>query len=146
MALEDSKLSLEEMNPFDIGVVISSGIGGMEIFEDQHKNMLEKGVKRISPFTIPAMISNMAAGNVAIYLGLQGPNKSVVTACASGTNSIGEAFEEIKLGKAKVMLAGGTEAAITPFAQNAFANMKALSRSEERRVGKECRSRWSPYH
>lgn len=127
MALEDSGLSLETMNPFDIGVVISSGIGGMEIFEEQHKNMLDKGIKRISPFTIPAMISNMAAGNVAIYLGLQGPNKSVVTACASGTNSIGEAFEEIKLGKAKVMLAGGTEAAITSFAQNAFANMKALS-------------------
>lgn len=127
MAMEDAKLNMEVENPYDVGVVISSGIGGIEVFEEQHKSMLEKGVKRISPFTIPAMISNMAAGNVGIYLNLKGPNKSVVTACASGTNSIGDAFEEIKLGKAKVMLAGGAEAAITIFAQNAFANMKALS-------------------
>lgn len=129
MAVEDAKLDMTKENPYDVGVIISSGIGGMEIFEEQHKTMLEKGVKRISPFTIPAMISNMAAGNVAIYFGMMGVNKSVVTACASGTNSVGEAFEEIKLGRAKVILAGGTEAAITAFAQNAFANMKALTDS-----------------
>lgn len=139
MALEDANLNMETENPYDVGVVISSGIGGMEVFEEQHKNMLEKGVKRISPFTIPAMISNMAAGNVGIYLNLKGPNKSVVTACASGTNSIGDAFEEIKLGKAKVMLAGGTEAAITIFAQNAFANMKALSDSHNEEPEKASR-------
>lgn len=127
MALEDSGLKIDESNREKIGVIVSSGIGGMEIFEEQHKTMLEKGVKRISPFTIPAMISNMAAGNVAIYFGAQGPNKAVVTACAAGTHSIGDAFETIKLGRADAMIAGGTEAAITPFALNGFANMKALS-------------------
>ncbi|MGL4533746.1 MAG: beta-ketoacyl-ACP synthase II [Fusobacteriaceae bacterium] len=127
MALEDSGLIIDETNRERVGVIVSSGIGGMEVFEEQHKTMLEKGVKRISPFTIPAMISNMAAGNVAIYLGAQGPNKAVVTACAAGTHSIGDAFETIKLGRADAMIAGGTEAAITPFALNGFANMKALS-------------------
>ncbi|MGL5049377.1 MAG: beta-ketoacyl-ACP synthase II [Fusobacteriaceae bacterium] len=127
MALEDSGLVIDETNRERVGVIVSSGIGGMEVFEEQHKTMLEKGVKRISPFTIPAMISNMAAGNVAIYLGAQGPNKAVVTACAAGTHSIGDAFETIKLGRADAMIAGGTEAAITPFALNGFANMKALS-------------------
>lgn len=127
MALEDSKLVIDENNAEDIGVIVSSGIGGIEIFEAQHQTMMEKGVKRISPFTIPAMIANMASGNIGIYFGAKGPNKSVVTACAAGTHSIGDAFEMIKNGRAKVMIAGGTEASITPFAMNAFANMKALS-------------------
>ncbi len=127
MALEDSKLVIDENNAEDIGVIVSSGIGGIEIFEAQHQTMMEKGVKRISPFTIPAMIANMASGNIGIYFGAKGPNKSVVTACAAGTHSVGDAFEMIKNGRAKVMIAGGTEASITPFAMNAFANMKALS-------------------
>lgn len=127
MALEDSKLVIDENNAEDVGVIVSSGIGGIEIFEAQHQTMIEKGVKRISPFTIPAMIANMASGNIGIYFGAKGPNKSVVTACAAGTHSVGDAFEMIKNGRAKVMIAGGTEAAITPFAMNAFANMKALS-------------------
>ncbi len=127
MALDDSKLIIDERNAEEVGVVVSSGIGGIEVFESQHQAMLEKGVRRISPFTIPAMIANMAAGNIGIYFGAKGPNKSVVTACAAGTHSIGDAFEIIRLGKADVMFAGGTEAAITPFAMNAFANMKALS-------------------
>ena len=127
MALEDSKLVIDENNAEDIGVIVSSGIGGIEIFEAQHQTMIEKGVKRISPFTIPAMIANMASGNIGIYFGAKGPNKSVVTACAAGTHSVGDAFEMIKNGRAKVMIAGGTEASITPFAMNAFANMKALS-------------------
>ena len=127
MALEDSKLVIDENNAKDIGVIVSSGIGGIEIFEAQHQTMIEKGVKRISPFTIPAMIANMASGNIGIYFGAKGPNKSVVTACAAGTHSVGDAFEMIKNGRAKVMIAGGTEASITPFAMNAFANMKALS-------------------
>lgn len=129
MALEDAKLDINENNCWDIGVVVSSGIGGMEIFEEQHKTMLEKGVKRISPFTIPAMIENMAAGNIGIYYGAKGPNKSVVTACAAGTHSIGEAFNLIRYGKAKAIICGGTEACITPFGVNAFTNMKALSTS-----------------
>lgn len=127
MALDDSKLVIDENNAEEVGVVVSSGIGGIEVFEAQHQAMLEKGVRRISPFTIPAMIANMAAGNIGIYFGAKGPNKSVVTACAAGTHSVGEAFEMIKNGRAKVMIAGGTEAAVTPFAMNAFANMKALS-------------------
>lgn len=127
MALEDSKLVIDESNAEDVGVIVSSGIGGIEIFEAQHQTMIEKGVKRISPFTIPAMIANMASGNIGIYFGAKGPNKSVVTACAAGTHSVGDAFEMIKNGRAKVMIAGGTEASITPFAMNAFANMKALS-------------------
>lgn len=127
MALEDAKLVIDENNAWETGVVVSSGIGGMEVFEEQHKTMLEKGVKRISPFTIPAMIENMAAGNVAIYFGAKGPNKSVVTACASGTHSIGDGLELIRHNKAKIMIVGGTEACITSFAINSFTNMKALS-------------------
>lgn len=127
MALEDSGLVIDEKNANEVGVIVSSGIGGMEIFEAQHTSMLNKGVRRISPFTIPGMIANMAAGNVGIYFGAKGPNKSVVTACAAGTHSVGDAFEMIKNGRATAMIAGGTEAAITPFALNAFANMKALS-------------------
>lgn len=127
MALEDSKLVIDENNADEIGVIVSSGIGGIEIFEAQHQTMLEKGVKRISPFTIPAMIANMASGNIGIYFGAKGPNKSIVTACAAGTHSVGDAFELIKNGRAIAMIAGGTEASITPFAMNAFANMKALS-------------------
>ena len=127
MALDDSKLVIDENNAEEVGVVVSSGIGGIEVFEAQHQAMLEKGVRRISPFTIPAMIANMAAGNIGIYFGAKGPNKSVVTACAAGTHSVGEASEMIKNGRAKMMIAGGTEAAVTPFAMNAFANMKALS-------------------
>ncbi|MDD7263021.1 MAG: beta-ketoacyl-ACP synthase II [Fusobacterium mortiferum] len=127
MALEDSKLVIDETNAEEVGVIVSSGIGGIEIFEAQHQTMLEKGVKRISPFTIPAMIANMASGNIGIYFGAKGPNKSIVTACASGTHSVGDAFEMIKNGRAIAMIAGGTEASITPFAMNAFANMKALS-------------------
>lgn len=127
MALEDSGLIIDEKNAERVGVIVSSGIGGIEVFEKQYESMLNKGVRRISPFTIPAMIANMAAGNVGIYTGAKGPNKSIVTACAAGTHSIGDAFETIKLGKADYMLAGGTEACITKFALNSFANMKALS-------------------
>ena len=127
MAIEDSKLEITDENSEKVGVIVSSGIGGIEVMEQQHEVMLNKGIKRISPFTIPAMISNMAAGNVAIYTGAKGPNKAVVTACAAGTHSIGDAFETIKNGKADAMIAGGTEACITKFAINGFANMKALS-------------------
>lgn len=127
MALEDAKLKIDETNADETGVIISSGIGGMEIFEEQLQVMLEKGVKRISPFTIPAMIANMSSGTTAIYLGTKGPNKTIVTACASGTHSVGEGFELIRHDRAKVMIVGGTEACITAFGMNSFANMKALS-------------------
>ena len=127
MALEDSGLVIDETNATKIGTIVSSGIGGIEVFEEQYQNMLEKGVRRISPFTIPAMINNMASGNVGIYFGAKGPNKAVVTACAAGTHSIGDSYEMIKSGRTDAMITGGTEACITKFAINAFANMKALS-------------------
>ncbi len=127
MAQADSNLVIDETNAERVGVIVSSGIGGMEVFESQIETRLTKGNRRISPFTIPAIIANMAAGNVGIYLGAKGPNKAVVTACAAGTHSIGDAYEIIKLGKADVMFAGGTEGCITEFGINSFANMKALS-------------------
>ena len=99
----------------------------MEVFEKQIGTMLEKGNRRISPFTIPSIIANMAAGNVGIYLGAKGPNKAVVTACAAGTHSIGDAFETIRLGKADVMFAGGTEGCITEFGINSFANISFIA-------------------
>ena len=127
MALEDSGLVIDDKNATKVGTIVSSGIGGIEIFEEQYGTMLEKGVRRISPFTIPAMINNMASGNVGIYFGAKGPNKAVVTACAAGTHSIGDSYEMIKSGRTDAMITGGTEACITKFAINAFANMKALS-------------------
>lgn len=127
MAMEDAKLEITDANAEEVGVIVSSGIGGIEILEKEYEKMITKGPKRISPFTIPAMIANMAAGNVAIYTGAKGPNKSIVTACAAGTHSIGDAMQTIQLGKATAVIAGGTEACITKFAMNSFANMKALS-------------------
>ena len=127
MAIEDAKLEINDDNAENVGVIVSSGIGGLEVIEKEHEKMLARGPKRVSPFTIPAMIANMAAGNVAIYTGAKGPNKSIVTACAAGTHSIGDAMQTIQLGKADVMISGGTEACITKFGINSFANMKALS-------------------
>lgn len=127
MAIEDAGITVNYENEQEIGVIISSGIGGIEIMENAHSVLKEKGAKKLSPFTIPAMIANMAAGNVAIEIGAKGPSKSIVTACATGSNSIGDAFEMIKYGKAKIMLAGGTEACITPLAIAGFCATKTLS-------------------
>lgn len=127
MALEDSGLVIDEKNAERVGVIVSSGIGGMDVLEAQHKILLEKGPKKVSPFTVPAMIENMGSGNVSIYFGAKGPNKTVVTACAAGTHSVGDAYELIKWGKADAMIAGGTEACITEFTISSFASMKALS-------------------
>lgn len=131
MALADSGLVIDETNADRIGVIVSSGIGGLDIFEEQHKNLLEKGPKRVSAFTIPAMIANMGSGNISIYLGAKGPNKTIVTACAAGTHSVGDAFEIIKNNKADAMIAGGTEACITKFCVAGFNNMTALSKNSE---------------
>lgn len=127
MAVEDAKLEINNENEKDVGVIISSGIGGIEIMEEAFTTLKEKGVKKVSPFTIPAMIENMAAGVVAIELGAKGISKSIVTACATGSNSIGDAYESIKYEKAKVMVAGGTEACITPLAIAGFCAAKTLS-------------------
>lgn len=129
MALEDSGLKITEENAYNVGVIVSSGIGGLEVFEEQNQKLLEKGPKKMSPFTIPAMIENMSSGNISIYLGAKGPNKTVVTACASGSHSIGDAFEMIKNGKIDVMIAGGSEAAITPMGIGGFCAAKTLATS-----------------
>lgn len=126
-ALEDAGLEVTEDIANEVGVLIGSGIGGIEVFEKQIGRLVNRGPKRISPFFIPMMISNMAAGQVAIYANAKGPNSNEVTACASGTHSIGEAMEIIKRGDAKVMIAGGSEASVTPSAVAGFSNMKALS-------------------
>lgn len=131
-ALEDSNLEINDQNAGQVGVLIGSGIGGIEVLEDQIGKLIKKGPRRVSPFFIPMMISNMASGHVSIYTGAKGPNSNAVTACASGTSAIGEAAEMIKRGDAEIMIAGGTEGAISPSALAGFANMKALtSRNEE---------------
>ncbi len=126
-ALQDAGLEVTEDIANEVGVLIGSGIGGIEVFEKQIGRLVNRGPKRISPFFIPMMISNMAAGQVAIYANAKGPNSNEVTACASGTHSIGEAMEIIKRGDAKVMIAGGSEASVTKSAVAGFSNMKALS-------------------
>jgi 3-oxoacyl-[acyl-carrier-protein] synthase II len=126
-ALENAGLELTDEIADRAGVIVGSGIGGIEVFEEQVEKLHKRGPRRVSPFFIPMMISNMAAGNVAIYANAKGPNLNTVTACASGTSAIGEAFETIKRGAADIMIAGGTEAAITPSVLAGFGNMKALS-------------------
>ena len=127
MAVEDANLDMETINKERVGVIIGSGIGGVETIEEQHKILLNKGNKRVSPFFVPMMIGNMAAGQVSIILGAKGPNTNVCTACASGTHSIGDAFKTIQRGDADVMVAGGSEAPITALAFAGFCNMKAMS-------------------
>ena len=127
MAVEDSKLDLEKVDQYRFGVIIGSGIGGVETIETQHKILLEKGNKRVSPFFVPMMIGNMAAGQVSIFLGAKGPNTNVCTACASGTHSIGDAFKIIQRGDADLMVSGGSEAAVTGLAFSGFCNMKSIS-------------------
>lgn len=132
MAFEDAHLDLEKEDRKRIGTVIGTGIGGIETLNDQFKVLFDKGPNRISPFFVPMMIANMAAGQTSITFGLQGPSSCVITACATGTNSIGDAFKIIQRGDADVMVAGGTEAAISPAAVAGFCSMKALStRNEE---------------
>lgn len=126
LAIEDSKLDIEQIDCSRAGVFIGTGIGGMDTLHNQYEKLFSKGASRISPFFIPMAITNMAAGNVAIAYKLQGPNESIVTACASGTNSIGDAFRVIERGDADIMLAGGSEAAISPAGVSGFAAMKAL--------------------
>ena len=126
MAIEDSKLDLETENTERIGTFIGAGIGGIETMHNQYEKLFDKGPSRISPFFIPMMIANMAAGQVAIAHKLHGPSSCIVTACATGTNCIGDAYRVIERGEADVMLAGGTEASITPAAIAGFCAMKAL--------------------
>ena len=130
-ALEDSGLDIEKEDPFRVGVAVGSGIGSLQAIEREHAKLLEKGPSRVSPMMIPLMISNMAAGNISIQFGLKGKSINVVTACATGTHSIGEAFRSIQYGETEVMVAGGTESSITPVGISGFAAMTALSSSED---------------
>jgi 3-oxoacyl-[acyl-carrier-protein] synthase II len=126
-AIASSGIDLEKANRDRIGVVLGSGIGGMETFEDQHTALMNKGPGRVSPFFIPMMIVDMAAGQISIQFGLKGPNFATVSACASGAHAIGEALRLLRAGDADVMIAGGSEATVTPMAMAGFGNMKALS-------------------
>jgi len=126
LAIEDAKLDVKTIDGDRAGVFIGSGIGGMETLHNQYEKLFTKGASRISPFFIPMMIANMAAGNVAIAFGLRGACECIVTACASGTNAIGDAFRTIERGEADIMFAGGSEAAISPAGVSGFAAMKAL--------------------
>ncbi len=126
-AIADSGLVIDAANAEHIGVIIGTGIGGLRVLEEQQEIYLTKGPSRCSPFMIPMMIANMAAGVVAIQLGAKGPNCCTVTACAAGSNAIGEAFRQIQGGYAKAMICGGTESAITPLGIAGFAACKAVS-------------------
>ncbi|MCK4852246.1 MAG: beta-ketoacyl-ACP synthase II, partial [Candidatus Omnitrophica bacterium] len=127
MAIEDSSLDIAKEDPFNIGVLIGSGIGSLYTIEKQHNVFLARGPAKISPFTIPMLIISMASGQIAISFGIKGPNFGVVTACASGTHAIGSAFRIIQRGDAQMMLAGGSEACITTIGLGAFCAMKVLS-------------------
>ncbi len=126
-ALADAKIRMEEEDPYRVGCAVGSGIGGLQAMEREHGRLTGKGPSRVNPLFIPLMISNMAAGNISIQFGLKGKSLNVVTACASGTNSIGEAFRSIQHGEADVMVAGGTESAITPLGIAGFCSLTALS-------------------
>jgi 3-oxoacyl-[acyl-carrier-protein] synthase II len=127
MAKEDSGIDPDKTNRERFGVIVSSGIGGLKTLEDQHTNVVDKGPGRVSPFTIPMLISNMASGLISMEYGLQGPNFCIVTACATSNNAIGESWRMIKFGDADVFLAGGSEASLVSIGLASFASMKALS-------------------
>ncbi len=127
MALEDSGLDVGKIDVTRFGVMVGSGIGGLETLENNHTQLITKNPSRVSPFTIPMMISNMASGMISMEFGLQGPNMSIVTACATANNNIGEAWRMIKFGDADGFICGGAEAAILPMGYAGFGNMRALS-------------------
>ena len=127
MAVKDANLTINEDNANRVGVWIGSGIGGMETFENQFETFQKRGYRRVSPFFVPMMIPDMAAGQVSIFLGAKGINSCTVTACATGTNSIGDAFKVIQRGDADVMITGGAEAPITRMSVAGFCANTALS-------------------
>lgn len=131
MAVEMSGIDFEKEDKFRAGVIVGSGIGGIETLVDQYNTMLSKGPGRVSPFFIPMMIANMAAGRIAIEYGIQGFNECVITACATSNNAIGDAFKVIQRGEADIMITGGAEASVTPLAFAGFCSAKAMSTNED---------------
>ncbi|MDB4894330.1 MAG: 3-oxoacyl-(acyl-carrier-protein) synthase [Firmicutes bacterium] len=131
MAFDDAGLTREQLDPERSGVYFGSGIGGMETYSEEMATLIHKGPKRVSPFMIPMMITNMAAGSIAIRFNLQGPNMTTVTACSSANNAIGEALLAIRHGRADMMVSGGSEASIVPIAVAGFNSMQALSRRND---------------
>ena len=130
-AFEDAKIDMSQENPYRAGVIVGSGIGSLQAVETNYEKILQKGPSRVNPLMVPLMISNMAAGNVAIQFGMKGKCTNVVTACATGTHCIGDAFRAIQYGDGDVMLAGGTESAICPSAVAGFMNLTALTTTED---------------
>ncbi len=126
-AIADAQLTIDDLNAEQVGVIIGTGIGGLKVLEDQQEVYLTRGPSRCSPFMIPMMIANMAAGLTAIHTGAKGPNNCTVTACAAGSNAVGDAFRLIQRGYAQAAICGGTEAAVTPLGLAGFASAKALS-------------------
>ncbi|HEC79184.1 MAG TPA: beta-ketoacyl-[acyl-carrier-protein] synthase II [candidate division WOR-3 bacterium] len=130
-AIDDAGIDLDKYDKTEIGVIIGSGIGGLTTWEREHTKFLQAGPKRVSPFLIPMMIPDMTSGYVAIHWGLKGPNYTTISACASGAHALGAAFRAIKYGDADVIISGGAEAPVTPFALAGFSNMRALSRRND---------------
>lgn len=130
-AFAQAGLDMEKEDPYRVGVIIGSGVGGLGVMETEHAKLMEKGPSRVSLLMVPMMICNMAAGNVAIALGLKGKCTNVVTACATGSHSIGDAFRAIQYGDADVMLAGGAESSITPLGVAGFTSLQALTTAED---------------
>ncbi len=130
-AIAESGIDLSQGDPYQHGVLIGSGIGGLNEIEQQHSLLFDRGPQRVSPLMIPKLMVNAASGNVSVYWRLKGPNSAVATACASATNAIGDAFRLVQHGHADVMIAGGSEAAITPMGLSGFARMQALSTRNE---------------
>ena len=127
LAVKDSEIDFEKVDGTRAGVITGSGIGGMETFEKEYRTLFEKGPRRISPFFIPMMIPDITPGRISIKFGCKGPNYSTISACASASHAIGNAFREIQIGAADIMISGGSEATITPMGIAGFTNMKALS-------------------
>lgn len=126
-AVKDSEIDFQKEDPYRAGVIVGSGIGGIKEIEDQHKKLLKRGPRKVSPFCVPRLMANAASGNISMVYGLRGPNICVVSACASGTHSIGEAYYNIASGRSDVMITGGSEAALTPVGLASFCALKSLS-------------------
>ena len=131
LAIEDSKIDLDKINKKRVGVILGSGVGGIETLESEHTKLMEKGPRRVSPFFIPMMISNMGPGQITMLYGFKGPSFTITTACASGNHAIGESFRMIQNGVSDVIITGGSEAAVSPMAVAGFSSMRALSNMNE---------------